>query len=132
MPQPLIVTAAIVIQQGRILITQRLPDTRHAGLWEFPGGKLEPHESPTAALQREIREELGVEGQVGEIFDVVHHHYDWGAVLLLAYRCELDGQPLQHLEVADHRWVTPQELSTYPMLPADAPLVTRLTNSPAK
>jgi len=132
MPQPLLVTAAIVIQNGRILITQRLPESRHAGLWEFPGGKLEPNESPHAALKREILEELGVELEVGKIFDVIHHRYEWGTILLLAYLCELGPQPLQHLEVADHRWVAPEELDSYKLLPADRPLIEQLQQSSRK
>jgi len=128
MEQPLIVTAAIAIRDGRVLITQRLQGTRDAGMWEFPGGKLEAGESPTEALTREIKEELGANAQVGDIFDVIHYRYDWGAVLLLAYRCTLGDQPLQHLEVADHRWVTPAELRNIAILPADRPLVDRLAN----
>ena len=126
MQPPLIVTAAIAIREGRVLITQRPPGARDAGLWEFPGGKLEPGESPEEALRREIAEELGVAVQVGGIFDVVHYRYAWGDVLLLAYRCELADAPLRHLEVADHRWVAFAELDAYPLLPADIPLVRHL------
>ncbi|PLY00192.1 MAG: (deoxy)nucleoside triphosphate pyrophosphohydrolase [Desulfuromonas sp.] len=126
MSLPLLVTAAIAIRDDRVLITQRMPGSRHAGMWEFPGGKMEKNESPTETLQREICEELGVEVQVEEIFAVIHHRYEWGAILLLAYRCQLEEKPLQHLEVADHRWVTPQELDDYPLLDADRPLVEKL------
>ena len=126
MPQPLVVTAAIVLREGRVLITQRLPNARHPGLWEFPGGKLEEHESPEEALVREISEELGVALSVGDIFDVIYYRYAWGNVLLLAYLCELSDEPLRHLEVADHRWVKPDELDRYPLLPADRPLISRL------
>lgn len=123
---PLLVTAAILEHNGRILLTQRLPDCRHGGLWEFPGGKLNPGESPAEGLQREIREELGIEVQVGPVFDVVYHRYDWGAVLLLAYLCVGSSEPIRNLGVADHQWVAPTELHAYPVLPADVPLIERL------
>ena len=123
---PLLVTAAILQQDQRILLTRRPDGSRHAGLWEFPGGKLDPGESPQQGLAREIREELGIEVEVGEVFDVVYYRYDWGAVLLLAYRCRLRAGQIRNLEVAEHRWVAPAELSSYPILPADLPLIERL------
>jgi 8-oxo-dGTP diphosphatase len=123
---PLLVTAAILQREGKTLLTRRPEGTRHGGLWEFPGGKLDPGESPQEGLQREIREELGLEIRVGEIFDVVYHRYDWGAILLLAYRCEPLGGEIRNLQVAEHRWVDPAELGDYPILPADRPLIARL------
>ena len=126
---PLIVTAAIISHAGRVLVTQRPPEARHGGLWEFPGGKLEANETPATALQRELREELDLPITVDEIFAVLHHRDDWGAVLILAYR----GTPLhlrvRNLQVADHRWLPPEDLSSLPFLPADLPLITRLQQS---
>lgn len=123
---PLIVTAAVLRRDGRILITQRPDGKRDAGMWEFPGGKLEENESPEEGLRRELREELGLEAAIGSIFAVVHHRYPWGAVLILAY----EGRPLsgnvRNLEVADHRWVLPRELSDHPLLSADRPIVEKL------
>ena len=124
--QPLIVTAAIICHQGRVLVTQRPAGTRHGGLWEFPGGKLEAEETPVAALQRELREELGLPVEVGEIFDVIHYRYDWGAVLILAYRCTPRHTEVRNLQVAAHCWLRPAELTTLPFLPADLPLIARL------
>lgn len=126
---PLLVTAAILQQDQRILLTRRPDGSRHAGLWEFPGGKLDPGESPQQGLQREIREELGIEVEVGEVFDVVYYRYDWGAVLLLAYHCQLIAGEIRNLEVAEHRWVAPADLGSYPILPADLPLIERLQRS---
>lgn len=123
---PLLVTAAILKQADYILLTRRLDGTRHAGLWEFPGGKLDPGESPQEGLQREIREELGIEVSVGEVFDVVYHRYDWGAVLLLAYHCQQLSGEILNLQVAEHRWVALADLGSYPILPADVPLIQRL------
>ncbi len=123
---PLIVTAAILEDRGRILITRRPDDCRHAGLWEFPGGKLEAGESPAQALARELREELDLPVAVGEIFDVVYHRYDWGPLLLLAYRCYPEHLHIRNLQVAEHRWVVPARLEEFPFLPADRPLLAKL------
>jgi 8-oxo-dGTP diphosphatase len=123
---PLIVTAAIVFHEGQVLVTQRPPEARHGGLWEFPGGKLEADETPVAALQRELIEELDLPVAVGDIFDVIHYRYDWGAVLILAYLCTPVHTKVRNLQVADHRWLLPQELPTLPFLPADLPLIDRL------
>ena len=128
--QPTIVTAAIIQKGEQILITQRPATSRHGGMWEFPGGKLEPGEAPIAGLRREIREELALEIQVGPIFEVIYHCYDWGAVLILAYLARAAGETVRHLEVADHRWITPGDLHKYPILPADRPIIARLQSAP--
>ena len=126
---PLIVTAAIIRHAGRVLVTQRLAAARHGGLWEFPGGKLEEDETPAKALQRELLEELDLAVTVGGIFDVVHHRYEWGAVLILAYCCTPSHLQVRNLQVAAHRWLLPAELSGLPFLPADRPLIERLQQS---
>jgi len=123
---PLLVTAAVVFDGDKVLITRRPDDSRHAGLWEFPGGKIDPGESPEEALCREISEELNAEVRVVEIFDVVFYRYDWGPVLILAYTCQLLTKTLHNIGVAEHRWVHPQELSDFPILPADRPIISRL------
>lgn len=128
---PLLVTAAVVFDAGKVLITRRPDDSRHAGLWEFPGGKMEPGESPEAALCREIREELNAELRVVEIFDVVFYRYEWGPVLILAYTCQLVTKTLHNIGVAEYRWVHPQELSDFPFLPADRPIIDRLKGQTA-
>lgn len=124
--QPLLVTAAIIAKDGQVLVTRRPPDKRHPLEWEFPGGKLEAGETPEQSLQRELREELGIEIEVDSIFDAIHYTYDWGSVLILAYNCRWTGGRIKHLEVDDHRWVTPIELEDLPLLRADQPLVQRL------
>lgn len=123
---PLLVTAAVVFDGNRVLLTRRPEGKRHAGFWEFPGGKVDPGESPEQALIREMREELDVAVRVGDIFTVVHYRYEWGAVLILAYACQLLTGPLHNLGVAEHRWVLPSELNEYPILPADQPIIERL------
>jgi 8-oxo-dGTP diphosphatase len=127
MSSPLLVTAAIILEQGRVLLTQRPDDGRHAGFWEFPGGKIDPGESPEQALAREIEEELGVSVTVGRIYEVVYFRYKWGPVLILAYLCRITCGVIRNLEVAAHRWVEPAELSTFRILPADLPILKRLS-----
>lgn len=128
---PLLVTAAVISDGDKILITRRPKDKRHPGLWEFPGGKVDPGESPEKALCREIREELDAEVQVMEIFEVVFHRYDWGPVLILAYSCRLITRSIHNIGVSEHRWIHPRELHEFPILPADQPIIDRLVNQSA-
>ncbi len=123
---PLLVTAAVIFDDSKILITRRPKDARHPGLWEFPGGKIEAGEGPEEALCREIREELGAEIKVVEVFEVVFHRYDWGPVLVLAYSCRLITKTVHNVGVAEHRWVHPRELNDFNILPADQPIIERL------
>lgn len=124
---PLLVTAAVVVDNDKVLLTKRPDNKRHPGMWEFPGGKVEPGESPGDALRRELQEELGIDSQIDGIYEVVFYRYDWGAVLILAYSCTLLGGPLQNLGVAEHRWVERQHLPDFDILPADRPIIERLT-----
>ncbi len=126
MTQPLIVTAAVIRRGDTVLITRRPFESRHGGMWEFPGGKLDPDESPREGLKREIREELGVEIMVGAIFEVVYHRYERGPVLILAFACEITSGEIRHLEVADHRWAPLSALSSFDILSADGPIIARL------
>ncbi len=123
---PLLVTAAIIIEQGRVLITRRPARKPHGGLWEFPGGKINPGESPVEALQRELQEELALDICVEQVFDVLFYRYDWGPVLILAYTCTRNGGTPRNLEVSEHRWVTPADLSQFELLAADQPLIAKL------
>jgi 8-oxo-dGTP diphosphatase len=123
---PLAVCAAVIVLQGKVLLTQRPADKPHGGLWEFPGGKIEAGESPHQSLRREIREELNIEISVDSVLETVYHHYDWGNVLILAYNCSWLSGTITHLEVANHQWVTPDKLSDYQILPADLPIIARI------
>ena len=120
------IVAAIIRRDDQILITKR-PDHVHlAGLWEFPGGKVESGESLEAALHREIREELGVEITVDREFFSVAHEYPDKSVHLHFFDCTiLRGEP-QPLEVADLRWVKTAELVDFEFPPADVELIRRL------
>ncbi|SNB46346.1 (deoxy)nucleoside triphosphate pyrophosphohydrolase [Geobacter sp. DSM 9736] len=123
---PLLVTAAVIEHEGKVLLTRRRPDAPYPLLWELPGGKLEPHEDPAECIVRELREELGIDVVVEGIFDVVYHRYPERTVLILAYRCRWTGGNIVELEVAGHCWVAPEKLLTFPLLSADIPLVERL------
>lgn len=122
----IIVAAAVVIRDGRVLLTRRADGQHLAGMWEFPGGKLEEGEPPEDAVVRECREECGIEVEVSGILDVTHHAYPEKEVLLLFYRCELCAGEVQHLQVADHAWVAPAELDDYPLPPADERVIDRI------
>jgi A/G-specific adenine glycosylase len=110
------VTAAVIQRGGVVLIAQRPADALLGGLWEFPGGKQEPGEELASCLQREIREELGVDVAVGEALGIYRHAYTHFRVTLHAFTCTLqDGAEPQALQVSDLRWVSVQELDHYPM-----------------
>ncbi len=129
---PLLVTAAVIIEENRVLITRRPKHKPQGGFWEFPGGKLDPGESPAIALQRELKEELDVNISVGKIIDALYHRYAWGPVLILAYRCRItDGTP-RNIEVTEHLWVPLDKLHQYELLPADRPLIMQLQKISAK
>ncbi|HEY2382680.1 MAG TPA: 8-oxo-dGTP diphosphatase MutT [Terriglobia bacterium] len=120
------VVAAIIRRDEKILITQRQGHVHLGGLWEFPGGKVEAGESYEAALEREIREELGVDIAVGREFFTVEHAYPAKSVRLHFFDCSILGGEPQALDVADMRWVKPSELSQFEFPPADAELIRRL------
>jgi 8-oxo-dGTP diphosphatase len=122
-----VVAGLITAADDRVLITRRRADQPHPLQWEFPGGKIEPGESPTAALERELFEELGARVQVGRIWDVLHHDYGAFEVIMLVYHCRLGpGQTPRCREVEELAWCSPAELAGYPILPADKPLIDRL------
>ena len=121
-----VVAAAVIIEEARVLLTRRAEGQHLAGMWEFPGGKLEEGESPEEALVRECREECGIEVDVVGILDVTHQRYPEKNVLLLFYRCELRSGEVRHLQVADHAWVAPGDLDEYPLPPADERVVARI------
>lgn len=124
-----ILVAAAVIREAvgaALLLTRRPEGTHLAGLWELPGGKVEPGEDPAVAVVREVREECGLEIEVIDILDVTFHRYEEKDVLLLFYDCRVRGGELAHIEVADHAWVLPESLRRYPLPPPDEALVEKL------
>ena len=123
---PLLVTAAIIENNGKLLMTRRRPDVPYPQLWEFPGGKVEPEEDPRDGIVREIREELAIEVAVEGIYDVIYFRYPERTVLVLAYRCRWVSGEIENVEVAEHRWLAPRELEKLKLLPADISLVERI------
>jgi 8-oxo-dGTP diphosphatase len=120
-----VVCALIEDEAGRLLLAQRPAGKHLAGLWEFPGGKIETGESPQAALIREIAEELGCVATPGEALTPVTHAYDTVTVCLMPFlaRLESAGATPEAREHAALRWVTRAEIGTMPMPAADAPIV---------
>ena len=127
-----VVAAALIIEQRKILVTQRKKDSSHALLWEFPGGKVKEGEEPREALQRELMEELDVEAEVGMIFDAVFYSYPEYPILLLIYRCRVEKGLPKPVACQDVRWVTVRELEGLAMPPADDPIRKHLLSSREK
>lgn len=123
-----VVAVALTDAQGRVLIAQRPFDKEHGGLWEFPGGKIEPGESPEMALVRELHEELGVTVVPEQLEPLTFSSVDRRTrhLLLLLYRCgSWQGEP-RALDAAAIRWVEPDTLADYDMPAADRPFVSIL------
>jgi 8-oxo-dGTP diphosphatase len=124
----LVVAVALIDAQGRILLARRPEGKKMAGLWEFPGGKVEPGETPEAALARELREELGIEVNPRDFapFVFASHAYDSFHLLMPVFLCRRwHGEPRAR-EGQKLAWVAPADLVEYPMPPADRPLIPML------
>ncbi|MGE0046270.1 MAG: (deoxy)nucleoside triphosphate pyrophosphohydrolase [Hyphomonadaceae bacterium] len=124
----LVVAAALTDAEGRVLIARRPEGKSLPGLWEFPGGKVEPGERPEAALIRELEEELAVRVEMKAIEPVTFasHAYEDFHLLMPLYRVrDWEGEPVAR-EHAALAWAQPQDLRSYPMPPADGPLVSHL------
>ena len=122
------VAAGLVFRAGKLLITQRRPDDHLGGLWEFPGGKVEPGESFEHCLIRELREELGIEVRVGEELDEITHSYPEKTVHLRFFSCQLDSGEPRPLHCHALAWVTQNELGHYHFPAADAKLLEQLSD----
>ena len=123
-----IVTAGVIVQEGKVLVAQRRKDAPHGLLWEFPGGKVKEGEEPREALRRELKEELDIEAEVGKIFDAVFHPYPAYPILLLVYYCGIvkgAPKPLGSLRL---KWVNLRELERLDMPPADGPICRHLAS----
>lgn len=123
-----IVTAALIIEQEKILVTQRKQEDSHGLLWEFPGGKVKEGEEPREALRRELKEELDVEVKPGMMFDGTLYSYPEYPILLLVYHGRIEKGSLKPIGCHDLRWVTLQELKTLAMPPADEPIRMHLSS----
>ncbi|WP_437755385.1 (deoxy)nucleoside triphosphate pyrophosphohydrolase [Sorangium sp. So ce1389] len=127
-PPLVLVAAAVIIERGRVLLTQRKVGAHLEGAWEFPGGKVEAGEDPRDALVRELREEIGVEARVGDIVEVTYYRYPRKPVLLLFYEASLvEGSPAPApLDVAAVRWAEAPELRDELFPPADVPVLAKV------
>lgn len=121
-PSLVAVVAAVVEVDGAFLVTRRPEGAHLEGLWEFPGGKIDPGESHAEALRREIREELGTDATVHELLFQITHAYPERSVALYFYRCTLSGEPSAVLG-QQMRWVLREELPTLGFPPADEQLI---------
>ena len=124
----LVAACALLDQDGRVLIARRPEGKAMAGLWEFPGGKVEPGERPEETVIRELREELGVDVTEACLAPLTFasHAYDDFHLLMPLYVCRRWNGAVEPREGQDVKWVRPVRLRDYPMPPADAPLVPHL------
>jgi 8-oxo-dGTP diphosphatase len=124
-----VVTAAIIQDQGRFFVARRGPGEKLAGLWEFPGGKVEPGETLQEGLKREIAEELGVEAIVGDVVTESHYNYEHGEILLVALQTEINGKGIK-LSLHDQEdWLFPEQILALELAPADIPIAKFLMES---
>ena len=129
------VTAAIIRKDNAVLICRRALGEKIAGKWEFPGGKIEPGETPEQCLRRELIEELAVTSTIGPFFMESIYHYETGSIRLLGYECQLDSESVDlsfsseafiltvHSEAI---WAPISTLRSYDFAPADIPFVEKL------
>lgn len=117
------VVGAVIVRDGLVYCVQRGPGGSLPGMWEFPGGKIEPGEDETAALTREIQEELLCEVAVGTKITTTAHEYDFGTVRLTTYYCDLIAGEPTLTEHAAEIWLRPDRLTDLTWAPADVPAI---------
>jgi 8-oxo-dGTP diphosphatase len=122
----IVVTAAVIERDGRLLVTRRQRGTHLEGYWEFPGGKCDPGETHEACLARELREEFGASATIGAKILSVTHPYPDRIVELHFFRCRLTSDPIPQLG-QEMQWVTREQLGSLKLPPADVELVDLLT-----
>jgi len=127
-PTLLVAAVALIDADGRVLLAQRPEDKPMAGLWEFPGGKVDDGETPEACLIRELKEELGIDVTASCLgpFTFASHAYEDFHLLMPLYLCRVWEGIAKPLEGQSLKWVRPEALADYPMPPADEPLVAML------
>lgn len=126
LPHKQIGVAVIRNRQGKILIDRRLNQGEMAGLWEFPGGKVEPQETVKECIKREIKEELDIEIKVGDRLVTIAHTYDKFKVTLFVHECEhLSGEP-RPIECQEVRWVNAVEMERYEFPQANSQIISIL------
>ena len=122
------VVGAVLLRGGKILAAQRGEGRALAGMWEFPGGKIEAGETPEQALQRELKEELRIDAIIDDFIETTKHSYDFGTVVLTTYYATItNGGDPELTEHAQIRWCTPAELKELEWAPADVPVVNKIS-----
>ena len=121
------VAAGVIVRDGKILVGQRRRNDSHGLKWEFPGGKVEPGETPAAALARELHEELGIHASIGhEIVRYEHRYPKRSSIVLIFYQVpDFTGEP-QSFAFEQIAWAAPQQLTSYNFLDGDIDFVKRL------
>ena len=122
------VTAAIFVNDGMLLIAKRKPTARLPNLWEFPGGKVEPNETPRECLKRELKEEFDIDVSVGEYVGSNIHTYDFGTIELMAFRASWEKGDFKLLDHEEIRWIFKHELDQFDFAPADRAFADQLMN----
>lgn len=120
------VVCGIIYNENKIFICKRSPHKSLSGYWEFPGGKIEPDETPETSLSRELLEELGMNVIIHAHFKTVIHHYDTFTIQLMAYTCQFLDATYHLTDHDEYAWVTKEELQNYPLAPADIPIAQTL------
>jgi 8-oxo-dGTP diphosphatase len=123
------VSCLVLLHQGKVLATQRSEKMDLPGLWEFPGGKVEPEESPATCLVREIWEELSIGIQICKPLRPVLHAYPAKSIQLIPFLATWESGTLQLTEHAQSRWLAPQDLLSLDWAPADLPIVHELNEN---
>lgn len=121
-----VVAAVIMNEEDKILITQRNLKKAQGGLWEFPGGKIEPNETREDAIVREIKEELTIDIKVDEYFDENVFNYPEKDINLIALKCSKINGNIELVEHEDYKWVASSELENFEFAPADMFIVDKL------
>jgi len=124
----ILVVAGVLVEQGKVLLSQRKRGTHLEGAWEFPGGKVEPDEDPREALARELAEELGIDAEVRDPLEITFHRYPAKSVLLLFFTAaRRPGSPEPRaLDVAAVRWAAIDELRDELFPPADVAVLAKV------
>ncbi len=123
------VTAAIIIRDGCVLLARRPQGDPLAGYWEFPGGKIEPGETPQECLERELLEEFGIRAKAREVVAENFHTYPHGAIRLIAIMTEIEGDEITLSAHETVRWVPIPEILAYRLAPADVPIARKVVES---
>lgn len=122
------VTAALIRHEGRVLIAQRQNSGRFANKWEFPGGKVDPGETPPQALRRELEEELGIQAEIGPLYSETVYIHEQGQIRQFTYWVDLLARP-ESIQLSEHQaaaWITVADLPRYEFAGADCAVIDRL------